>query len=122
MLVFRVPLLSRVAMACIEENLRRQAETGVVVIPPGIELLNEVPADEEIKVVQQIPEGVDVVKVPAHEWQDTMEYIQALHDCATCKHAPKCPDPACFFAECTVAGCACRDCLNGSGWEWRFAK
>lgn len=71
------------------------------------------------KRAQQIPEGMDVVTVPAAEWQETMDYIRALHDCATCKHAPKCKDPDCFFAECTVAGCVCRDCLNGSKWEWR---
>lgn len=53
MLVFRIPLLPRGALAKIEENLRRQAETGVVVLPPGIELLNEVPADEEIQIIQQ---------------------------------------------------------------------
>lgn len=65
--------------------------------------------------------GEDVVAVPAAEWQATMDYFRSLHDCATCKHAPKCTDPDCLFAECTVAGCVCRDCLNGSKWEWRYA-
>lgn len=35
------------------EGIHRQALTGVIVLPSFCELLNEVPADEEIQVVQQ---------------------------------------------------------------------
>lgn len=122
MLVFKVPTVDRDALCKIEENLRRQAKTGVVVLPPGIDLLNEVPPDEEIMVVQQITAGQDVVQVPAETWQAAMDYITALHDCGTCKHetdGTACLASACDCGACTVAGCVCRTCHNGSAWEWR---
>lgn len=121
MLVIKAPMLPKEVYDRLLADLTNQAKSGVVLLPPGLELLNEVPADEEIQVVQQIHEGPDVVNVTAQEWQGIMDYFRSLHDCATCKHAPKCTDPDCFFAECTVAGCVCRDCMNGSKWEWRWS-
>ena len=38
-------------MAKLHAELVRQADTGVILLPCGFELLNEVPADEEIAVV-----------------------------------------------------------------------
>lgn len=118
MLVIKAPHMSMDNYAELLQSLQLQAKYGVVLLPPGLELLNEVPADEEIKVVQQIT-AAGMVTVPAEAWAAAVSYITALHDCGTCKHAPKCTDPDCFFAECTVAGCACRTCRNGSAWEWR---
>lgn len=37
------------------EAIHSQARTGVIVLPYACELLNEVPADEEIKVIHQEP-------------------------------------------------------------------
>lgn len=37
----------------IVEGIHNQAPTGVIVLPSCCELLNEVPADEEIKVIHQ---------------------------------------------------------------------
>lgn len=36
----------------LQRDLQAQASTGVIVLPPWCELLNEVPADEKVKVVQ----------------------------------------------------------------------
>lgn len=35
------------------ENLHKMAQLGVILLPPGFELLNEVPPDEEIVVVKK---------------------------------------------------------------------
>lgn len=121
MLVIKAPNVSRDEYDLLLRALQRQAEKGVVLLPAGLELLNEVPADEEIMVVQEIT-AADMVTVPAEAWAAAVNYITALHDCGTCKHAPKCTAPDCFFAECTVAGCVCRDCMNGSKWEWRHGN
>lgn len=75
------------------------------------------------KRAQQIPEGMDVVTVPAAEWQETVDYIRALHDCATCKHdqdATACKDVDSICFDCTSADCPCKNCTNGSAWEWRY--
>ena len=45
-------LLSDEQFAKAWENLYRMAELGVVLLPPGWELLNEVPADTEIVVAK----------------------------------------------------------------------
>ena len=125
MLVIKCPMMTHDVYNFLVESLTAQAKNGVVVLRPGLELLNEVPADEEIKVVQQIAAGQDVVQVPAETWQAAMDYITALHDCGTCKHetdGTACLASACDCGACTVAGCVCRTCHNGSAWEWRHGN
>lgn len=125
MLVIKINArLNDVQYATLVANINQQAKyTGVITLPHFCDLLYKAPADEEIKVVQKIPAAKDVVKVPAGEWQAAMEYIRALHDCATCKHETD--GTACLASDvdCTVCAererCACANCHNGSGWEWR---
>lgn len=126
MLVVRINPKSRRRPASVEQfrqNMIREAKDGVVVLPEYAELLAAVPDDEEIKVVQQSPKAPGIV-VPREEWRAAMEYIQALHDCATCKHETD--GTACLASDvdCTAcaerASCACANCHNGSGWKWRY--
>lgn len=121
MLVIKAPHMSIEDYATLLESLQLQAKNGVVLLPPGLELLNKVPPDEEITVVQQIT-AADMVTVPAEAWAAAVNYITALHDCGTCRHetdGTACLASACDCGACTVAGCACRTCHNGSAWEWR---
>lgn len=124
MLVIKCPALSSKKYDKLLADLTAQAKSGVVLLEPYLELLNEVPADEEIKVVQGTPAGKDVAMIPAAEWWEAMEYIRALHDCATCKHETDgrvCLDADCDCTACAErASCACANCHNGSGWEWRY--
>lgn len=54
MVIIRLnPLLRMRQVIDIEESIRKQAETGIIILPEYAELLNEVPADEEIKVISQ---------------------------------------------------------------------
>jgi hypothetical protein len=106
-------------------GINQQAKyNGVITLPPYCELLNEVPPDEEIMVVQQIT-AADMVTVPAEAWADAVNYITALHDCGTCRHEPDgtaCLASACDCGACTVEGCVCGRCCNGSAWEWRHGN
>lgn len=105
MVVVKCPMLPPHRYDDLLRSLTAQAKNGVILLPVGCELVNEVPADEEIKVVQQTTEGPDVVTVPAAEWQHIADYIRSRRDCATCAHRMT---PTC---------CPCYD---GSMWKWRY--
>lgn len=102
----------------LEINLHDQAADGVIVLPNFCELLNEVPADEEIQVIHQ---DTRVAELEA-ELAAAMKYINAQRACSTCKQydnaLTKC-DNVC--SECKKEDCFCRTCHNGSKWEWRAA-
>ena len=64
----------------IANGIHRQARTGVIVLPPACELLNEVPADETIKVVYQQEDDTE-------KERDAKEFSRRLMErlCSTCK-------------------------------------
>lgn len=106
----------------IVEGIHAQAHAGVIVLPSICELLNEVPADEEIQVIHQDPR---VAELEA-ELARAMFYISAQKECQTCKHEmnPYMSDDCLADCEkCTGAACQgiCKTCINGSNWEWRGA-
>lgn len=47
------------ALAKLREQFRKQAETGVLIVPPGSEILADVPADSEVDVVAHKIESGD---------------------------------------------------------------
>lgn len=100
----------------ITEAVHTQAKTGVIVLPGICELLNEVPADEEIQVFYQ---DERVAELEA-ELARAMYYITAQKECVTCKQYEKALS-ACdsICSECKKEACFCRDCHDGSKWEWR---
>lgn len=108
-------------LAKLTNTLTEQAKNGVVVLPDFCDLLTEAEASEGIRVERAAPDPSTVL-IPADEWMAAMDYIRALHDCATCKHEPDgtaCLASACDCTACTVEGCVCGRCCNGSAWEWR---
>lgn len=119
MVVIRVNASIRPESAkIIVEGIHAQASTGVIVLPECCELLNELPADEEIQVIHQDARVAELER----ELAAAMAYISAVKDCCTCKHEmgvnSACPaDCEC----CDGEPCAhlCRVCIDGSKWEWR---
>lgn len=102
----------------LHQVLKEQAKDGVIILPAFCELLNEVPADEEIKVIRQ---DARVAELEA-ELARAMFYISAQKECNTCKQYEKALstcDNVC--SECKKEECFCRDCHDGSKWEWRGA-
>lgn len=99
-------------------DIRAQAETGVIVVPSWCELLSEVPAGEEIQILQQ---DTRVAELEA-ELARAMFYISAQKECTTCAHnydVKKCNDNLCH--NCPTKSCPCSSCIDGSNWEWRGA-
>jgi len=107
----------------IVREIRAQAETGIIVLPPWCELLSEVPQDEEIQILQQ--KADDRVAALERELAQAMAYVVKAHSCTSCKHEPI--DPyICYKSgyncrSCEEGGCACRSCCDGSHWEWRHS-
>lgn len=105
----------------ITEAVHTQAKTGVIVLPGICELLNEVPADEEIQVFYQDERVAELEK----ELATAMAYISAEKACVTCKHLPIQDRPGCEVSdytcqECDDQSCECKSCdKNGSNWEWK---
>lgn len=103
------------------ENIRAQAAAGIIVLPPWCELLNEVPQDQEIQILQQ----KDDDRVAALEAQlaRAMADLCRAHKCESCKHEPidpvDCYESGYACKQCKETGCWCRDCDDGSKWEWR---
>lgn len=110
-------------MERLTEDINDQARRGVIVLPSWCELLNEVPADEEIKVIQ-----TDAARVAELEKELALalSYISASRLCVTCKHHLEGAAAHRCLADCErCAGEACKGicatCHNGSNWEWRGA-
>lgn len=119
MVIIRSTLhLNSEAMAHLIMEIETQAKRGVIVLPAWCELLNEVPADEEIKVIQQDTRVAELEK----ELATAMAYIFAAKDCETCKHEMRpgtsCP---CECDYCSGEPCKgiCKTCSYGSNWEWK---
>jgi hypothetical protein len=120
-LVIETPVLSPEKFAELHAGLIAQAKRGIVLLSPPLKLLNAQTADEKILVIQE-PAAEGMVQVKTEEWQEIADYIATQSDCATCKHDPDgtvCLACECDCGACTVAGCSCRTCHNGSAWEWR---
>lgn len=106
------------------DEINAQAQRGVIVLPSWCELLNEVPADEEIKVIQ--PTDADRVAELERELAAAMAYITSIKDCDTCKHRIKTNAPCemmdydCY--RCNCMECICKSCYGASNWEWRGAS
>lgn len=109
------------------ENIRAQAETGLIILPFSYEVLaNMAPGfpAEAIQIIRQ----KDDERVAALEAQ----LARALSDlantgsCETCAHEPINPYTcfetgyACGSSEET--GCICRDCYERDKWEWRGSR
>lgn len=115
-------IMSQAKLTKLTNTLTEQAKNGVVVLPDFCDLLTEVEASEGIR-VERAASDPSTVLIPADEWMAAMDYIRALHDCATCKHETD--GTACLASDvdCTVCAdrtsCACANCHNGSRWEWR---
>lgn len=119
MVIIRIDANLRLTQAeNVAKHIRAQAATGVIILPDCCELLNEVPADEEIKVIHQDARVAELEK----ELAAAMEYITTLKDCDACKHTKNVPDTCpCECEKCRHEDCYCRDCTDGSKWEWRGA-
>lgn len=111
------------AMGRVIMEISTQAETGLIVLPPWCDLLNEVPDDEEIKIIQQKDD--DRVAALEQALAAAVADLSKAHTCESCKHEPI--DPySCYThnytcTSCLEKGCPCRDCYEGSKWEWRLA-
>ena len=122
MVIIRVNAhLQAVELENVTKTIKGQAaKDGIIVLPPWCELLNEVPADEDVKVVQ-LPHAERLTELE-QQLARAMFYISAQKDCATCRHSER--DPlACTMANgvcaiCSESGCGCRTCRDGSQWEW----
>ena len=72
-------------MRLITEEIHEQAKTGVIVLPNFCELLNEVPADETVKVVCKQEDD-------SEKERDAKEFARRVKEklCKTCaeRHAP----------------------------------
>lgn len=111
----RMPQVENVA-----KHIRAQAATGVIILPDCCELLNEVPADEEIKVIHQ---DARVAELEA-ELAAAVEYITEKKDCCFCKHNPTaakmCESEDLMCCDCSKRpDCICTKCRDGSEWEYR---
>jgi len=98
------------------EGIHAQAGNGVIVLPNFCELLNEVPEDEEIKVIQQ--SKADQVAELEEKLAQAMAYISAQKDCDTCLYDGQkilCQVDCLTCAE----PCECKSCHDGSNWKWR---
>lgn len=64
----------------VEKSIFRQASTGVIVLPHFCELLNEVPADENVKVVYK-------QEADGEKEREAKEYARRIKEklCSTCK-------------------------------------
>ena len=84
----------------ITEDIHMQARAGVIVLPASCELLNEVPADEEIQVVHQDTRVAELEK----ELQQQAAMCRKLRErlCRHCTYA----DDLTFAPACLV----CDDC------------
>lgn len=105
------------------KEIRAQAETGVIVLPPWCELLNEVPKDEEIQIIQQKDD--DRVAALEQALAAAVADLTKAHTCKSCKHEPIdpyfCYKTGYHCQSCEAEACPCRDCDGGSCWEWRHA-
>ena len=100
----------------IMQGIQNQAKTGVILLPSFCDLLNEVPADEEIQIIRQ---DERVAELEA-ELARAMFYISALKDCSTCKNQTNAAE-SCWAdcGECCLSNsCVCAGCFDGSKWEW----
>lgn len=110
----------------IVREIRAQAETGIIVLPNWCEVLG-VLADgfpvEEIQIIQQKDD--DRVAALERELAAAVADLTKAHTCKSCKHEPI--DPYICYTHnydctsCLEEGCKCRDCDEGSCWEWRHA-
>lgn len=73
------------------EGIHNQARTGVIVLPSFCELLNEVPADEEIKVLHQDARVAELEKML--EEQRKVSYTLHRRLCSACSYEPTDGDP-----------------------------
>ena len=109
----------REQMEALAADIRAQAETGVIVVPSWCELLSEVPAGEEIQILQQQDDRVAELEA---ELRRAMFYISAQRACGTCEQYDKALaecDNIC--SQCLKEECFCRTCHDGSKWKWRGA-
>lgn len=103
------------------EGIHNQARAGVIVVPQCCEVLHNDQDDEDPKIVYEY-EPARVKELEA-ELAAAMEYINAARACVTCKQYEKMlSDCDNVCSECKKAACICRDCADGSKWEWRGAK
>lgn len=104
----------------LEINIHDQAADGVIVLPPFCELLNEVPADEEIQIAHQDARVAELEE----ELARVMFYISEQKSCETCKYEN--PDIKFCTADCGACigygNCICGSCFDGSKWEWKYAN
>lgn len=87
------------------EGIHAQASTGVIVVPHFCELLNEVPADEEIQVIHQDTRVAELEKELERE-KKRASVLQARL-CKCCTYDPPAGTPI------TLAFPACLACENG---------
>ena len=110
-------------MEIVTQEIHAQAETGVIVLPPWCELLNEVPNDEEIQILPLIDARVAEFR---REVAQALADLSKAHTCETCKHEPidpyECFETGYACNSCNEPSCVCRDCDEGSRWEWRHAR
>ena len=100
----------------IMQGIQNQAATGIVMLPCFCELLNEVPADEEIQIIRQD----DRVAELEAELARAMFYISAQKSCDTCRNLSQVAE-SCWAdcGECCLSkSCICAGCFDGSKWEW----
>lgn len=69
----------------VTEAIHMQAAPGVIVVPHFCELLNEVPADEEIQVLHQDTRVADLEKELEHQKKKTRDLRERL--CRYCRNA-----------------------------------
>lgn len=110
----------------VTQEIHAQAETGVIVLPPWCEVLGQLTDDYPVEKIQLIQQKDDArVAELEQELAKAVADLAKAHTCETCKHEPI--DPyACFDNEylcqsCNDQRCVCRDCDEGSRWEWRHA-
>lgn len=103
----------------IAESIHNQARAGVIVVPACCEVLNEVPADEEIQIMHQDARVAELEE----ELAAALAWIKAQKDCETCKHyLAKENECCCDCFDCDDPSCICMSCIDGSNWKWRGAN
>lgn len=124
MVIIRINLkMDQRAMAGTVKEIHAQAKKGVIVLPPWCELLNEVPAGEEIQIIQQ--KDGDRVAELEQQMATALADLSKTRSCDSCKHEPvdpyQCYTTGYNCAGCTAGGCVCETCDPAARekWEWR---